>query len=374
MKKRQASILKWQYSRLISDSEAFFRVLLDAIAGARESICFEYYMFNKDVLGEKFIDALTAAAQRGVEVRVIIDGLGSAVDAAEVALALHAGGVEVKIYHPLPWLSNGYRWSMDRGGWLYKFMKSFLNINRRDHRKLCIVDENTAWVGSLNISADHLPTAAGGSNWRDYAVQLRGEGVLSLASGFDIQWRAQPARLQRGFLARHLSNRSHRARVLKNQFVRRNVAAASSRVWVVSAYFAPTARMRRALLRACQRDTDVRLLLSDRSDVWFFPGLSSHYYLELLRAGARIFLYRANILHAKAILIDDFFILGSSNLNYRSTVHDLELDVVVDDAATVAALESTILSDCATAQELTVQGLPQPSVASWLWYVLRYWM
>jgi cardiolipin synthase len=229
-------------------------------------------------------------------------------------------------------------------------------------------------VGSFNISAEHLPVSAGGSGWRDYVVALSGEGVQSLQRGFEMQWFSLPARLQRGFLARHLSNRSRRARALKNRFVVRSIASARSRVWVVSAYFAPTARMRRALLRACRHNVDVCLLLPESSDVSFFPALSNHYYRELLRAGARIFLYRANILHAKALLIDDFFILGSSNLNHRSTLHDLELDVVVDNPATVADLEAVIVGDCAMAQELESEGLPLPTPGSWFWYVLRYWL
>ena len=205
-------------------------------------------------------------------------------------------------------------------------------------------------------------------------MALQGEGVQSLQRGFEMQWLSRPARLQRGFLSRHLSNRSRRARRLKNRFVTSSVATARSRVWVVNAYFAPTARMRRALLRACRAGADVCLLLPERSDVRFFPGLSNHYYRELLRAGARIFLYRANVLHAKALLIDDFFILGSSNLNHRSTLHDLELDVVVDDAVTVANLEAVIAGDCATAEELEQEHMPPTTLGSWFWYALRYWM
>ena len=257
---------------------------------------------------------------------------------------------------------------------MYKFFLLALNINRRNHRKLCVVDATRAWVGSFNISAEHLPLSAGGSGWRDYVVALRGEGVQYLQRGFEMQWLSLPARLQRGFLARHLSNRSRRARTLKNRFVVRSIAAAQSRVWVVSAYFAPTARMRRALLRACRHGVDVCVLLPESSDVVFFPALSNHYYRELLRAGARIFLYGANVLHAKALLIDDFFILGSSNLNHRSTLHDLELDVVVDNPATVADLEAVIAGDCALAQELEIERLPPPSLGSWFWYALRYWM
>ena len=365
---------KWQKSRLICDGGLFYDELLNEIGRAETVIDFEYYIFSDDMLGQRFVLALVAAAARGVQVRVMIDGVGSAANGAEIASRLDAGGVEVKIYHPLPWLTGAYRWSLDRGGWLYKFFLLALNINRRNHRKLCVIDGQRAWVGSLNISREHLPIDAGGAGWRDYAVALEGEGITSLHWGFERQWMEQPARLQRGFLARHLSNRSRRARRLKNRFVARSVTEAGSRVWVVSAYFSPAPRMRRALLRACRRGLDVRILLPEISDVAFFPGLSNHYYLELLRAGARIYLYRTRVLHAKALLIDDFFILGSSNLNYRSTLHDLELDAVVFNADTVAELEAVILKDFADAVELELNHLPAPKALSWIWYTLRYWL
>jgi cardiolipin synthase len=373
---RSASLTpqKWQQSRLICNGELFYEELLREIDSAEVVIDFEYYIFSDDALGQRFVLALVAAAARGVRVRVMIDGVGSAASGAEIARRLDAGGVEVKIYHPLPWLTGAYRWSLDRGGWMYKFFLLALNINRRNHRKLCVIDRQRAWVGSLNISREHLPTDAGGVGWRDYAVALEGEGVVSLHHGFQRQWKEQPARLQRGFLEQHLSNRSRRARHLKNRFVVRSVTEAESRVWVVSAYFSPVPRMRRALLRACRRGLDVRILLPEISDVTFFPGLSKHYYMELLCAGARIFLYRANVLHAKALLIDDFFILGSSNLNYRSTLHDLELDAVVFNAKTVTELEEVILEDCAVAVELESSHLPTSTALSWILYTLRYWL
>jgi cardiolipin synthase len=334
----------------------------------------EYYIFQIDALGERFIEALGAAAGRGVRVRVLIDGVGSSVSCTALAERLFEVGVPVQIYNPLPWLTGAFRWSQGRGGWMYKSMLFLLNINRRNHRKLCMVDGTSAWVGSFNISTDHLAVTAGGRGWRDYAMKLRGPEVESLAGGFDRMWMAQGPRFHRGFIARYLSNRSQQARRLKNRFVARSVVGAARRVWLVSAYFAPTARLRRALLRACRNGRDVRLLLPEQSDVAMFPGLSSHYYRELLRAGARIFLYQAGVLHAKALLIDDFSIVGSSNWNYRSTLHDLELDVVIRSRDTVAALEQVVVEDCYKSRELRLEHAPSPSLGSWFWYMLRYWM
>ncbi len=365
---------RWRNSRIIVDPQDFFRALLAAIEGARESVLLESYIFHLDPLGESFIQALAAAAARGVRVRVLVDGVGSSASCAQLAERLFEQDVAVQIYHPLPWLTRGYRWSRQRGGWLYKFMVFLLNINRRNHRKLCIVDGQTAWVGSFNISMDHLSRADGGKGWRDYAVQLQGRDIASLVKGFDRLWAAQGPRFHRGFIARYLSNRGSRARRLKNRFVVRQVSRCQQRAWLVSAYFAPTASLRRALLRACKNGSDVCVLLPEFSDVAMFPGLSSHYYRELLRAGARIFLYQAGILHAKALLVDDLAIIGSSNWNYRSSLHDLELDVIIADKETQRALESVVKNDFQHGRELLLEETPNPSLVSWLWYLLRYWM
>jgi cardiolipin synthase len=304
---------------------------------------------------------------------VIVDGLGSSQDCLTIARRLSAAGVEVKIYHPLPWLTGAYRWSRSRVGWMFKFFLFLLNINRRNHRKLCIVDQERAWVGSFNITRQHLPRPTG-DGWRDYAVALQGGGVQALVQGFEQFWERQKPRFQRGFIRRYLSNRSVRARRLKNRFVARSVESAARRVWLVSAYFAPTARFRRALLRACRSGVDMRLLLPYYSDVAMFPGISGHYYRELLTAGARIFLYEPSVMHAKALIIDDFFILGSSNWNYRSTLHDLELDVVIKEQEPLDCLGDTIVQDCLEARELKLENLPGRSLSSRLWYLFRYWM
>lgn len=364
----------WEDTRLLADGREFYLKLLQAIADARQTIDFEYYIFNADELGEKFILALGDAAARGVEVRVIIDGLGSALDGVSIAERLFDLGVEVRIYHPLPWLTGAYRWSRGRVTWLLMFFMLLLNINRRNHRKLCMIDGKQAFVGSQNITVEHLPVAEGGSGWRDYAVELKGAGVHSLAQGFNQLWLRQKPRFHRGFLARHLSNRGLSARRLKNRFVVHSVELAQNRVWLVAAYFAPTARFQRSLLHACRQGVDVRLLLPEQSDVMLFPRLSSYYFHELLDAGARIFLYQPSVLHAKALLIDDFFILGSSNWNYRSTVHDLELDVVIREHGTVRELEQLVGRDCNDAFELPRENLPTPSFRSRLWYLFRYWM
>ncbi len=364
----------WQHARLFTDAAEFFERMLACIDAAQECVDFEFYIFQLDALGERFVAALGRAAARGVRVRVMMDGVGSMEDWEALSNELHSLGVEVRIYHPLPWVTGAYRWTRHPRSLLSKFLTLLRKMNRRNHRKLCTVDRRLAWVGSFNITADHLPVAAGGLGWRDYGLELEGPRVQSLVDGFDDLWAGHKGRLRRGFLAGYLSNRSIKGRQLKNHFVARTVANARRRVQLVSAYFLPTASLRRALLHACRAGVQVQLVLPERSDVWVFPGLSSHYYRELLRAGARIFLYQPGVLHAKALLVDDIAILGSSNWNYRSSLHDLELDVVLRDPEVLAGLAAVIEEDCKASRELRLEDTPTPGVLSWILYGVRYWM
>ena len=359
----------WERSELIVNAEQYYGRLLRAIAGARAAVDLECYRFDLDALGRRFVDALSRAAGRGVRVRVLMDGVGSMAGGEELARRLSAAGAAVRIHNPLPWLTRSYRWSLLRGGRIYKFFLFFLNINRRNHRKLCIVDGGAAWVGSFNISAEHK------QGWRDYALELHDDGkVAGLADSFDRIWTRRESKYRPANIARFLSNRSNRARRMKNRFIVRQLLGSQRRVWLVAAYFAPTAQFHRALVKACGRGRDVRVLLPEHSNVRIFPGLSSCYYRKLLESGARLFLYRPGILHAKALLVDGLAVVGSSNWNFRSTVHDLELDVLIDAPDTVAELEAAVAGDMSRSRELSLNDTPAPSIASWLWYVIRYWL
>jgi cardiolipin synthase len=374
MAAKSSNASHWDRAQLYTDSQAYFERLLACIDAARECVDFEFYIFELDSLGRRFVEALGRAARRGVRVRVMMDGVGSMEDWEALSTQMHALGVEVRIYHPLPWYLGAYRWTRRPRGILAKFLTLLRKVNRRNHRKLCTVDRRMAWVGSLNITTDHLPESAGGLGWRDYGLELEGPRVQTLVDGFDDLWAGHKGRLRRGFLSGYLSNRSLKARQLKNRFVARSVANARCRVWLVSAYFLPTASLRRALLHACRAGVDVQLVLPEHSDVWVFPGLSSHYYRDLLRAGARIFLYQPGVLHAKALLVDDLAILGSSNWNYRSSLHDLELDVVLRETGFLASLAAVIEEDCIDSRELRLADTPVPGVLSSILYRLRYLM
>jgi len=138
---------------------------------------------------------------------------------------------------------------------------------------------------------------------------------------------------------------------------------AQRRIWITNAYVVPRGSLMRALHAASARGVDVRLLAPARSDVAFMPWVGAIFADALQARGARVFAYLPSMLHAKTMLIDDTALVGSHNLNSRSFLHDLEVEVVLTTPGSVAALEQAFATDCAAAQEL----LP-PATAHLPWW------
>lgn len=365
----------WQQERLWLSGDAYFDDLLAHLHSARISIDLETYIFRLDSLGQRLLTALCNAAGRGVGVRLLIDGIGSYRDAAAIGDALRSAGGEMRVYHPLPWQWSLFQLARQKHNWLLGSLYYGWAINRRDHRKLAIVDGRHLWSGSLNISADHLSPARGGAHWIDFGVRVAGPGVDDLTDNFERHWQARKIRSKRAQMGYFLTNFSAAQRRRKERQLRKIIATATDRVWLCNAYFAPSHSLLRALARAARRGLDVRLMVGGLSDIRLFPYLSSHYYRSLLQRGIRLFEVRHRVLHAKAALIDQTVIVGSTNLNSRSRLHDLELDLLLHQPDSVAQMQAAMRELQQLACELTPANLPERSVLlSALARLLRYWM
>lgn len=323
---------RWQHEQLYCHAGHYYQNILDAIDCAQQSIDIAVYIFDCDQQGMRFIDALDRACRRGVSLRLLIDGIGSASDADVITQRLTAAGGKVQIYHPQPWLLSHYRWSRLRGNHWQKLLFFLRKLNRRDHRKVFIIDNTQAWCGSFNISHNHCSERP---PWRDYGVALSGPPLRQLAEEFEQSWRPPeslgPNELTRSW--RHWrtfrSNFGYRARRLRNQLLIHSIADSRQRLWIISAYFAPAGDVLRAISHARRRGVDVRIIIAGQSDIEFFPLLTASYYHRLLKRGVKLYRYQQGVLHGKMIISDRHCVLGSTNLNHRSYHHDLELDAVL---------------------------------------------
>ncbi len=366
---------------LFIDGGAYFDSLIHDIEQAQHTVFLETYIFQRDTLGKKIIDALISAAKRGVSVRVMVDGAGTPWWSTQFARLLEKAGATTKVFHPFPWQLWNWRRSRIKTSILTNWIYLLFKINSRDHRKVCLIDGHIAYVGSMNISKCHLSRAMGGDNWRDTSLRITGIDLSDLYHAFDSAWDHQPIteRLREVFrqVRRNPTIRSnhtrHRRRILYKNLLRK-MSTCRHHIWITNAYFVPDNFLLKRLQEAARAGVDVRILLPRKSDVAIMPWASTAFYFNLLKAGVRIFEYLPGILHAKVLLLDDWALIGSSNLNHRSLLHDLEVDILLSNPASIQSLEQQFLIDLDNSREISLERwhILRPRYQRWLGRMILY--
>jgi cardiolipin synthase len=332
----------WSSEEVIHRGDEFFDRTIEAIDAARISIDFEVFIFKLDRLGTRVAEALCNAARRGVRVRLLVDGVGSWDMTRPSIEQIKLAGVDLRFYHPLPWHPKS-------GG----IAVSLARLNRRNHRKLWVIDEKIAFVGSMNVTELHSESLSGPVAWRDVGAIVSGSGVTWLRMAFETAWsdrkdsalwRSESRRIERNSLSRSDRalvelNRSFASRRRKNRSFVDRILNANQRVWLINPYFVPSFSLLAALKSASRRKVDVRILVPKKSDVFFMPILARRYFGWLIKHGVAIHEFQPAMLHAKIALIDDWARIGSSNLNHRSLLHDLEVNITLRDQSSLQSIE-----------------------------------
>ncbi len=380
----------WESEQLFLDGDSYFDALRNAVERSKTSIDIESYILENDPLSESVITCLIAAQNRQVHVRILIDGLGGGSWALENEPRLKNIGIELRVYHPLPWLMFP---SLLRNVLaVQNFLRFALRMNRRNHRKTCVVDGKCMFLGSMNLSVFHSKRLHGESAWRDTGVCVLGPGVVAVQNAFELTWKKSwriglsirapslPWRKQ-SLLTSHPLVRLNNTMVLRwkmyNQLLKR-IRTAKNTVWLTNAYFVPHGTLLRALEQAAKNGADVRLLLPQKSDVVFLPWVSAAFFQALVKNGVRVFEYLPGMIHAKTMVIDSWCAVGSSNFNSRSLRHDLEIDVVLTSADSRKSLVCAFENDLSTSEEVTVTSFSRRPV--WqrilgrLALMVKYWL
>jgi cardiolipin synthase len=317
--------------QLFVDGDELYQDMIESIAGARRSISLETYTFRDDAVGRRFVQTLAERAERGVRVRMLVDAVGSlgSFSQATEKLLLRAG-VRVRRFHRWQW-------------------RTPLRYNRRDHRKLLVVDQRLAWLGGFNIDARNSRRVVGNACWRDTHLRLGGALARDAQASFDIFWYRRWDWHQPVPMPAHdmlVSNHNPYARRRLRVFIEDMMANARHRLWVTSPYFVPDRGMQQRLINAAGRGADVRVLVPAKSDVPLARWASHAAYATLLAAGVQVYEYLPRMLHSKTLLVDrDWSMVGTSNFDYRSFRHNYELNLLSADPALCDQLEEHFLMD-----------------------------
>ncbi|MDW8361500.1 MAG: phospholipase D-like domain-containing protein [Myxococcales bacterium] len=341
--------------RLLHDGKECFPAMLEAIASARHEVLLEMYWFASDQTGWRFARALMDAARRGVRVLVVRDAVGSLGSDGAMWRQMTEAGCDTREFGPIwPWAR---RFRLDR-------------LQRRDHRKLLVVDGRIGMTGGVNIGDEWAPEEEGGGGWRDDMVLVEGPAVAVMRRLFMHTWRklggvepSPPPVEHRDETAEGatcavqvLANfwRGER-RAIRAAYLAR-IAAARRYLWIANSYFVPDGQVRRALGRAAARGVDVRVLVPGRSDVAAVQWAGRALYGELLERGVQIHEWHPNVLHCKNAVIDDVWCtVGTYNLDYRSWRLNLEVNVAVEDEAVARRLRERMERDLDEAMPIRLE-------------------
>ncbi|MDH4401986.1 MAG: phospholipase D-like domain-containing protein [Burkholderiaceae bacterium] len=355
---------------LLENGVQLFPALCEAFDKATRSIHVETYIFRLDAAGRQILHHLKLAALRGVRVRVMLDGFGSAQDEQAIQTELLSVGAQCRIYRPEPRQFT---------------LKSFdFKRLRRLHRKIVVVDSRVAFIGGINFEDDYLTPELLNRDVEgnyltpellnresdprfDYAVQLTGPVVADAVHAQDLLWlRLNWRLLLRGPRTwRHLRFRHQRHRaalypatgnvqaalVLRDNLRYRKaietaylegITQAQHTIIIANAYFLPERKLRYALIEAAQRGVKVKLLLQGKIEYRMQYHATRWIYDQFLGAGIEIYEYLPSFLHAKVAVLDEVSTVGSSNLDPFSLLLAREANVLIDDAAFTQSLRQSL--------------------------------
>src|SRR3954469_5647382 len=331
---------------LLPDGPQRLDALIGLIDEARESLRLLYYIWCEDEAGTRVRDALVRAAQRGIEVALLVDGFGAA-DARE------------DFFAPLAEAGARFCRFVPRYGRRYLL---------RNHQKLALADGRKVIIGGVNISDDYFGTVAEGAR-RDLGLEVEGDSVDCLVGYFEalFAWALKPEARIRD-LRRLLNQKSVTEGKLHWLFggptrrlspwaraVRRDMKVAR-RLDIIAAYFAPGPLLMRRVGNVARRRRGglVRVITPARTDHQSTVGAPLHTYWALLKRGAHIFEYEATKLHTKLFVLDDAAYVGSANFDMRSLFLNLELMLRVDDKAFAEAMRLYVDGEVANSDEITL--------------------
>jgi cardiolipin synthase len=326
---------------LYHEGATAFDAMIAAIESAKHHVHIQFFIYRPDEAGQRILNALCACAKRNVQVRFLVDSVGSYNLSSRLLKPLKLAGGEVAAFMPI--LSPVHRSRM----------------NLRNHRKILVVDGETGFSGGLNIGDEYLGKHPKFGYWRDTHFRIRGPAVDGLQYTFLEDWFFTTGRTVKGrdyffrgdtpsgtTLAQVVASGPDREfKAIRETYVAA-VLRAKKRVWIASPYFVPDAGLRDALLLAGRSGIDVRFLGLHRPDKWL-PFLAARYYwADMLAGDVKVYQYTRGMMHAKYLLVDgEWASVGTANMDNRSLLLNFECNCQFFDPAIVAELEREFLAD-----------------------------
>ncbi|MBO4942598.1 MAG: cardiolipin synthase [Muribaculaceae bacterium] len=305
-----------------------FAALEQDLKAARHSINIQYYIFEDDNIGLRIADILAERAAAGVKVRLIYDHVGSFHVRSRFFKQLRERGIDAQPFFKVTFPQFG------------------THVNWRNHRKLCIIDRSVGYLGGMNVADRYIDGGKKFACWRDTHVRVEGPVVQALQYSFIVDWSFMggglidentipPVSIPRtglraisGVGAQMLTSGPTSQWSNIALAIHKAIANARRRVYIQTPYFLPTEALLKALQSAALAHVDVRIMVPEHSDSMMLTHASNSYISECLRAGIKIYQYKAGMLHSKTMIVDDEFVtIGSTNFDFRSFDYNFEANL-----------------------------------------------
>ncbi len=354
------------------DGDDFFPAMLDAIQDAKQLIALEMYLVESGRVLNQFIDALLQAARREVKIFLLLDDFGARSMKKHDRQRLQHANIKLCFYNPLH----------------YGKLRRMLF---RDHRKLLLVDNRVAFIGGAGITDAFDPSHSGKHYWHDIMLEIHGPCVLDWGQLFIENWPADKSDLDffnhfsastdtsnQDLLGRVTITQLGNRQEIKASLIKR-IKSSEHQVWITTAYFVPSWKIRRALRKAARRGVDVRLILPGRhTDHPAIRHAGRRYYYSLLKHGVHIFEYQPRFSHSKAYLCDQWSSVGSSNLDRWNFLWNLEGNQEIDDQGFATELKKMFENDIADCIEIHYENWRRRPwhrrLLEWFWGRVDIWL
>lgn len=320
--------------RFICSGDEYYDLIVDEINHAQVEIQIESYIFEFDAIGKRILLALAEARMRKVSIRLMVDGIGSLTSISQIRDYCKAHGIEFRVYRAIPYI-----------GFIVKQFTRFLKVtNRRNHRKITVIDRTKAFVASFNISRVHSEKESGKATWKDLAALVEGPEVKKISTLANAYWLRFPFSVvnqhKRVSFQRVRSTHSMASRRLAKKQLIERIKTSMGQVRILTPYFVPSKKVIRALIQAAKSHGQIEIIVPNRSD-FIVVDLAGRYVLrKLLKYKINVYQYQPSFMHAKAIIVDNWATMGSHNLNHRSLIHDLEMDITLEGQSELEPLEN----------------------------------
>jgi cardiolipin synthase len=355
---------------LLQNGPATYRAMFAAIRAAKDHINLESYIFDDDEIGRQFSDLLLERQAAGVQVNIIRDSVGSLSTPTAFFDRLSDGGIDILEFNPVvPFTGNTNSWL----------------LNNRDHRKQLVIDGRMVFTGGINISGTYSSSPGGKRaakrrakqpvGWRDTHLQIEGPVVAEFQKLFMETWTRQqgaplkprnyfPTLVPQGDeIVRAIGSTPSNEQDLIYLTLLSVLNHAETNVHLTIAYFAPDPQLLKALTDAAQRGVKVKLVMPSYTDSWSIFHLGRSYYTTLLKSGVKLYLRRGAVMHAKTASIDGVWsTVGSTNLDWRSFLHNDEINAVVISRHFAAQMDAMFNADIAESDEVTLEAWKQRSL------------